>query len=141
MNEAGFDEAVEQGEPVTRDVVVLSDPDDVLAPIPRGLQQPDELLRPVSPWCIVLASLGAVLLLGLVGLGWSQALVTRSHAAFALAPAMGAAVLLLAGLVVDRVGIRLTGFVPLLGSAAVGVGGYALGFRRGRVEQEPVLDR
>ena len=38
---------------------------------------------------------------------------------------MGVAVAVVAGLALDRVGIRLTGPVPVILSACVGAGGYA----------------
>jgi hypothetical protein len=137
MNERGF--TVAPGRQEGDDVVILDDP--AGGPVPRlgGLPDPDSPLRPSPVWRTVLACLAGLVLLGVVGLGWTRALVTREAASVALAPAMGAAVLLLVGLLVDRFGVRLAGPVPVLVSVVAGLGGFALARRR-RGDQEVVLE-
>lgn len=71
------------------------------------------------------ATLGA---LALAGLGWGLALFPRGLRSFevlALGPAMGIAVVVIAGLLVDGVGIRLTGIGGALVPVIAAAGGFA----------------
>jgi hypothetical protein len=76
---------------------------------------------------------GALIVVTLVGLGWSTALGPRSLRPFellALAPSFGIALLILAGVLFDAIGLRLTGWqgalivvMTALAGGAVAVGG------------------
>jgi hypothetical protein len=74
---------------------------------------------------------GTLAVLALLGLGWAVALLpvgTRAIEALAIAPAFGIGMLLLAGVVVDSVGVRLAGvggaaavLLPMAAGAALAV--------------------
>ncbi len=92
------------------------------APLPAA---PDPL-RPSSPAGIAAATVASLLLLGAVGYGWGRAASLDRRSALALAPAVGAAAVLLAAVLVERLGAPLDGG-PLggwLASALGGGGGY-----------------
>ena len=96
----------------------------------RGPRPPTELppfpppRRPSTVGLAVLV-LGIVAGLAAVGSGWAAALVpVRWQAGASLAPALGIAVLALAGLLADRMGLRLGGG----GGIGVVAGGTALGW-------------
>jgi hypothetical protein len=76
------------------------------------------------------ATLGA---LALAGLGWALAMFPRglrSFEALALAPATGIAVVVIAGLIVDGLGIRLTGIGGALVPVIAAAGGFAAAVSR-----------
>ena len=84
----------------------------------RGPLPPELSIEPVDPVGnpgvikIALLSTGTLALLAFVGLGWAVVLLRRwlgRLEVLAVAPAVGVAVLVFGGLVVDRVGIRLSG--------------------------------
>lgn len=79
-----------------------------------------------SPWTAVAAGVSILLLLGAVGYGWARAVVTDAADAVAVAPAFGAAVLMLAGMALDRAGVRLTSEIALATVIAVLCGGIGL---------------
>jgi len=113
---------------------VREHPERIVAPNLAVLQGPllaqplGEAVMPSAPQGILqLFLVGAATLgmLTLAGLGWGLALFPRglrSYEALALAPAVGIAVIVIASLLVDGVGIRLTGFggalVPVIAAAA-----------------------
>jgi hypothetical protein len=113
---------------------VREHPERIVAPNLAVLQGPllphplGEAVMPSAPQGILqLILVGAATLgmLTLAGLGWGLALFPRglrSYEALALAPAVGIAVIVLASLLVDSAGIRLTGFggalVPVIAAAA-----------------------
>jgi hypothetical protein len=135
MNEPGFAAAKAIGSPAGPGVVVIRGP--------AATATPAAPLTPAPIWRIVLAAFEALALIGLVGFGWTRGLVTRGPAALGLSLSMGIAALSLAGIAVDRLGVRLTGSAPLLISVAVGAGGYALWLGRGRrgVEDDVPAER
>ena len=68
-------------------------------------------------------------ILTLVGLGWMVALLGRWLGAaelLALAPAMGVAVLVLGGILIDQTGVRLAGLGAVLTPVIVAVAGWAV---------------
>jgi hypothetical protein len=82
----------------------------------------------------VLVGLATLVAVTLIGWGWSFALMPRSGRSFqifALAPALGLAALLAAGILADAVGVRMVGLsgamIPILAGAA---GGAAAVLRR-----------
>jgi hypothetical protein len=87
---------------------------------------------PVGPYSSLtygLVAVGCSLLFALVGLGWSLVLLRRWLRPLELAaaaPAVGIAALVLGGVLVDRVGIRLTGLGGALTPLAVGGAGWAV---------------
>jgi len=80
----------------------------------------------------------ALVVLGLVGLGWTVALLpaqVRPFERLALGPGFGIGMLILAGAVADLLGVRLGGWsgaFTLIGCGLVGWGLAALGAGRGR---------
>ncbi|HLB62067.1 MAG TPA: hypothetical protein VJN50_04960, partial [Actinomycetota bacterium] len=57
--------------------------------------------------------------------GWARWALGSGLPAVALAPAFGAATLMLAGLAIDRMGMRLDGWIgPALAVGVVGLSGY-----------------
>jgi hypothetical protein len=78
-----------------------------------------------SPWSFVWAGVLVLVLLTVVGFGWSAAATGGTSAdALVLAPAFGAAALILLGVVADRAGLRLTGAIPAVVSIVAGLAGY-----------------
>ncbi|MFL5766639.1 MAG: hypothetical protein ACJ758_02195 [Actinomycetota bacterium] len=115
---------------------------DVLAGPPRPV--PYDTLDPASPALIAATALGILALLFAVGFGWARAVLSHPVQAFGLAPAFGAAALMLGAVVAEPLGVALTGAGPPIVSAVVAAGGYALWwwhsrrFRRHIREQETV---
>lgn len=121
-------------------------PDWVVAPGVLALEGP----RPAAPLPAALAPSGirtvpqgvvigggTLILLALVGLGWAIALLPRGVRAFevlALCPAIGIGFLLLAGIVLDAVGVGLLGWGGTLTVAVAGAAGLAAGWARIRRE-------
>jgi hypothetical protein len=125
FNRPGLAGARAAGDVVARGVVVLGPH---LAPVGAEIDP----VRPTSSWLLVGAGLLSFLLLAAVGLGWALAVVPWRRAALALAPSLGAAALIVAGIALERVGVPLSGAGPPAISAVVGAAGYALAFRRAR---------
>jgi hypothetical protein len=102
-------------------------------PNPRPLPPlPDELLASSSAG-IAATTLVTLVLLLVIGLGWSRWAFGEGVGAVAAAPASGAAMLLLVGIAAERLGVPLTGtWGPTAISAATGGGGYVvfLAFKR-----------
>jgi len=111
---------------------------------PVATPPPAPPLRPSSPGAIALASAAALALLAAIGWPWAR-IGVRPEAgrspwlALAAAPAVGGALLTLAAVAAERLGVPLSGTAgPAAISAAVGLGGEAL--RRvveGRAVPEP----
>ncbi|MEX2274116.1 MAG: hypothetical protein WEA10_00920 [Actinomycetota bacterium] len=101
------------------EVLVVDGPETPASATPR-----DPLGR-TSPGQIALASIVLLLVLGVAGFGWAAASVTSTVTRVSIAPAFGAAALILTGLVVDRVGIRLDGPVPAIAAVLAAGSGYA----------------
>ena len=125
FNRPGLGAARQRGDLLARGVVLLG-------PHPRPVSTESDPIRPTSSWWLVVAGLLSFALMAAVGLGWALAVVPRRRPALALAPAFGAAALILAGVALERLGAPLTGAGPPAISAAVGAGGYALAYRRRR---------
>ncbi len=123
MNQPGFAAARAIGRAAGPRVVVVRGPTRTAAAAAP--------LAPAPVWRIAVAALESLALIGFVGFGWTRALVTRGGGALGLCLATGIAMLSLAGIAVDRLGVRLSGPAPLLVSVAVGAGGYALALRGG----------
>jgi hypothetical protein len=102
---------------------------------PAPVAQPAIPTGPRGPVQGALLGVGALVLLALVGLGWAIALLpggTRSFEVLALAPAFGIALLILAGVLVDAVGIRLVHWGGILAVMLAIAAGAALAVRRVR---------
>jgi len=94
---------------------------------------------PFSWWKLGLIGTASAILLGLVGLGWALAMLRRwlrPAELLAIAPAVGIAVLVVLGIVADRLGIRLIGtggaLVVVVAAAAGGVLATVMARRRGQ---------
>jgi len=90
-------------------------------PIPSGL----------SPAALIGSVLAALALLAVVGWPWAGWAIRSAGARAALAPAFGAAALILAGTVVDTAGVRLSGPVPAVLAAMVTAAGHLVVRQRG----------
>ncbi len=105
----------------------------VSRPRPRPVQEPVDPLEPTSPGGIVVATLAVLALLGVAGYGWARAAGGDGVQGIALAPAFGAAGLILASIALERIGVPLTGWAgPAAISVLVGAGGYVAGVRMER---------
>ncbi|HZD80058.1 MAG TPA: hypothetical protein VE646_08460 [Actinomycetota bacterium] len=98
--------------------VDASHPAPVLAPVdPLGASSPADA---------VVAALAALALIGAVGYGWARTLTPDRPLALLLCPLLGAAALMLSGIILERLGLPLTGWVgPTAVSALAGLSGYA----------------
>jgi hypothetical protein len=102
---------------------------------PRPVADP---LEPSSPAEIALAALAVLATLGIVGYGWARAASSEPWRALALAPAFGAAALILLGIALERAGLALDGATgPTIVSALGGGGGYLAWFV---LERRPAAD-
>ena len=82
-------------------------------------------LVPSSPAGIIFATLAVIALLVVVGAGWAAWAVRDPVDVWLLAPAFGIAVLVLVGVLLERLGLPLSGWVgPTVISAVSGGGGY-----------------
>lgn len=97
--------------------------------------------RPATPWSIIGAGVLMFAFLAFVGFGWSASLVRpQPNGVFvrlAIAPALGAAVLVLGAIAADRVGFRLTGGLPVSVSLLACLGGYLFAWRQRRLRKQP----
>jgi hypothetical protein len=100
----------------------------VAGPPPSGqVVAPGLGVGPFPWWKLGLLGTGCALVLGLVGLGWALAMLRRwlrPAELLAISPAVGIAVLVVLGIVADRLGVRLIGAG---GAAVVGVAAVAGG--------------
>ncbi|HEX2069437.1 MAG TPA: hypothetical protein VHH54_04460, partial [Actinomycetota bacterium] len=86
-----------------------------------------------GPLRILGLELATLFVLSVAGLGWAIALFPRgirSREVLAVAPAVGIALMVIGGLLLDRAGIRLTGAAAALTPLLVAVGGWSLAARR-----------
>jgi hypothetical protein len=104
---------------------------------------PRDPLERTSPGGIVVASVAVAALVVAVGFGWSAAALRSPFARVATAPAFGAAASIALGLFADRIGIRLSGPVPLILAVLAGAGGYATLFlqRRSAAQASDEVDQ
>jgi hypothetical protein len=107
----------------------------------QGPLPPAESIEPVDPLGnpgvikLALLSSATLALLAFVGLGWGVALFRRwlgRLELLAVAPAVGLAALIFGGLVVDRLGIRLTGLPGALTPLVVAGAGWLVVWLLGR---------
>lgn len=88
---------------------------------------PSDPLVPSSPAGIILATLAVIGLLGVVGAGWASWAVPDPIDICLLAPAFGIAVMVVVGVLLERLGLPLSGWVgPTAVSAVSGGSGYIL---------------
>jgi hypothetical protein len=139
MNEAGYPESTASGRVVAPGVAVIGPAPPL--PDPSRLPAAPDPIRPTSPWLIVLLAVAVLAVLWVAGLGWARGALGGGVAAVAGAPAFGVAALVLAGVALDRVGIRLTGIVPLVVSVAVAAGGFLFDRRERRRDEGRVVER
>jgi len=92
-----------------------------------------------SPWKIVVSGASAFALLWATGFGWTRGIVRDDVTAAALAPASGAAALIVVGVAADRIGLRLSGVVPPVVTALAGLSGYVFAWRN-RLEGDASTD-
>ncbi len=86
---------------------------------------PTDPLEPASAAAIALSSVLALLLVSVVGFGWARIAAPDAVTAAALAPAAGAAALVLAGIAFERLGVAIgSGAGGWAVSAVAGGGGY-----------------
>lgn len=77
-----------------------------------------------------------------IGAGWARTVTRRPDTAFALAPAFGAAALILTGVALDRLGLRLDGPLVPISGLVVGLGGYlAAWLAESEVESSSLADQ
>lgn len=94
-------------------------------PLPSPEPGPIEPLERSSPGGIAVATLALLALATLAGYGWARAFVADLVIRLAIAPMCGIAALIITGIVLERVGLPLTGSVgPTLVSLVAGGGGY-----------------
>jgi hypothetical protein len=118
----------------------------VFSPLQLRLSPPPvDPLEPSSPGAIALSSLLAFLLLWVAGFGWARVAVADRWSAASLAPALGAAALVVMGVAIDRVGMSLGRDGPAwLVSALAGGGGYLVWGvlqRRARPRPSPQVEQ
>jgi len=102
---------------------------------PRPVADP---LEPSSPAEIALAALAVLAALGAAGYGWARAASSEPWRALALAPAFGAAGVILLGIALERAGLPLEGAIgPTIASVVAGGGGYLAWFV---LERRPAAD-
>ena len=104
--------------------------DGVCASAPSIPPQPvADPLEPSSPGEIAFAALAVFAALGTAGYGWARAASSEPWRALALAPAFGAAAIVLLGIALERAGLSLSGAIgPTVVSALAGGGGYIAWF-------------
>jgi hypothetical protein len=120
FNRAYFDLARSEGDLVSRGVIELR-PHPPTPPRAAWTGPPDTPAS--SGWGLALAALAVVAALGVAGFGWARSLVSGPMA-LALAPGFGAAGLLLVMILLERLGLPLSGAGPPAASALTAAGGY-----------------
>lgn len=106
-----------------------AEPGNALIGLPAPVAEPVDPLVPSSPAGIALASIAVLGLLGAAGLGWARAWLGPGMSSVALAPALGLALLTIAGILLDRLGVSLAGSIgPTIATALAGAGGYLTWF-------------
>ena len=86
-------------------------------------------LVPSSPVGIIFATLAVIAFLVVVGLGWASWAVRDPIDMWLLAPAFGTAVTVLVGVLMERLGLPLSGWIgPTVVSGVSGGSGYILAF-------------
>ena len=80
-----------------------------------------------------------LVVLGIAGFGWASVSVASTVTRIVLAPAFGTAALIVAALVVDRIGIRIDGIVPPIVALLTAAGGYAVLLLQWRAGTQPPI--
>lgn len=119
---------------IADDAWVSADAPEVLEPVDAGSRPAGRASGP----SIALATIGILLALGVVGLGYAWAAVPDRLAAIAIAPAFGAAAVSIAAVGLDALGLRLYHlWVALAAVAAAGLGGLVLVVAQRRARHQP----
>jgi hypothetical protein len=109
---------------------------------PRPVTDP---LEPSSPARIAFSALAVFAALGASGYGWARAASSEPRQALALAPAFGAAVIVVFGIALERAGLSLSGATgPTIVSVLSGGSGYLAWFvleRRAAPDAAQEIDR
>jgi hypothetical protein len=109
---------------------------------PRPVADP---LEPSSPAEIAFAALAVLAALGSAGYGWARAAASEPWRALALAPAFGAAAMVVLGIALERAGLALSGAIgPTIVSVVAGGSGYVAWFvleRRTAADAAHQVDR
>ncbi len=93
--------------------------------LPEPVAYPGDPLLPSSPGRIVLASVALLALFAVVGYGWARTALGSGIVSTALAPAFGAAAIVILVIAADAAGLSLSGsIVPTVASAVAGGSGY-----------------
>jgi hypothetical protein len=119
-----------------RDAIVVSDDQRP----PRVAIDP---LEPSSAAGIAWASVATLALLWIAGYGWARIGFEDAITAAAAAPAIGAAMLILAATALDAIGVRLGTAAAIVASALAGGGGYVVWLvleRRARTRSAPQIE-
>jgi hypothetical protein len=122
------------------DVFVAAAPGDGVASTVTAAPPARDPLIPSSPGGIILATLAVVALLALIGGGWAAWAVRNPLDGWLIAPAFGIAVVVLFGVLLERLGLPLAGWIgPTVVSGAAGGGGYVLA-AASRAKSDPRSD-
>jgi len=109
---------------------------------PRPVADP---LKPSSPAEIAFAALAVFAALGAAGYGWARAASSEPWRSLAIAPAFGAATIVVLGIALERAGLALSGAIgPTIVSVIAGGGGYVVWFvleRRAAPDATHQIDR
>lgn len=129
FNESGWQEAIAEGREVAPDVAVLSGPP-LLEPAPLPIERPSGL----GPWGFIGVSLASLVILTVLGWGWSRwGLVGAGpSAALAVAPSAGIALAVLASFLADRLGAAPGSLIATVVVLTLGALGYLVAALTGR---------
>jgi hypothetical protein len=105
---------------------------------------PVDPLEPLTPLGITLASVAVLVVLGLAGYGWTRLGIDDVLTAAAAAPAVGGAMLIVAGVALDILGVAIGETPGAIAALAIGGGGgYLARFvleRRARTRPTPQVE-
>src|SRR4029079_7078287 len=105
----------------------VSTSSDLTAEGPRRVFQPSEPLEPATTGEIALAGILALAAFWIAGYGWARAARLARASAVAIAPACGFSAFVTVGVVLERVGVPLTGSVgPTVIAIVSALGGFLL---------------
>lgn len=128
-------------DPAARDDPHLIRWDDAVSstvPGPRSLPPSAGELQPSSPRGIAASCVAILAALWAIGFGWARWSFDDIGTSFAAAPGFGLAALILAALVLERVGVPITGWVgPTVASVVAGGLGYLLLVFKGPAQVQP----
>jgi len=117
-------------QPVDGVTDVVSDDPPVMSQMNPRLPEPDSIMLKGLLMFVAITAIGA---------GWARTVTRRPDATLALAPAFGAAALILTGVALDRLGLRLDGPLVPISGLAVGLAGYLAAWLTEREVQSPAL--